>query len=423
MFMEIKSFNDAHEVLKSFIPRSQERGAYTLDRMQRLMEYLGNPQNTYTVIHVAGTSGKTSTSYYMASLLHATGSKVGLAVSPHVDEINERVQINLRPLPEQKFCRQLQKFIKLVEATKIKPTYFELIVAFAYWQFAQDKVDYAVIEVGLGGLLDGTNVVSTNDKICVITDIGLDHTEILGKTLPEIAAQKAGIIRPYNSVFMYEQGTEVLNVVREVCEAQSAELHEIMPMKSAELPTNLPLFQRRNWYLAFCVYEYIADRDGVGKLSEQQLAITTEIKIPARMETLVFRDKVVIMDGAHNAQKLQTLFKSIKNQYPRHEIAALISLKQTKGIRTQTSLEVIVKHVSWLGITSFNSEDDAPYKSVEPAKLAERCHMMGFDRWEIIDDPKQAFTEFLKRPEPILLATGSFYLLNHIRPIVKQLSS
>lgn len=421
--MEIKNFQDAHEVLKSFIPKSLDKGAYTLDRIQHLMQALGNPQNTYRVIHVAGTSGKTSTCYYMASLLLETGSKVGLTVSPHVDEINERLQINLQPLAETKYCKQLQKFIKLVETTKIKPTYFELLVAFAYWQFAQDKVDYAVVEVGLGGLLDGTNVVSKADKVCIITDIGLDHTEVLGKTLPEIAAQKAGIIRPHNSVFMYEQDKEVLDVVREVCEAQSAELHEIVPIKSAELPKRLPLFQRRNWYLAFCTYGYVTERDGLLQLSEQQLANSTGIKIPARMETVSFKNKTLIMDGAHNAQKLQTLFKSIKAQYPNQDIAALISLKHTKGVRTQTSLDVIVKYISWLGITAFSGEQDTPYKSVDTAKIAERCHMMGFDQWEIMDDPEQAFTQLLKRPEPILLITGSFYLLNHIRPIIKRLSS
>lgn len=421
--MEINNFQDAHKVLKSFIPISQERGAYTLDRMQRLMQGLGNPQNSYKVIHVAGTSGKTSTCYYIASLLKETGSKVGLTVSPHVDEINERVQINLQPIPEARFCRQLQKFIKLAEATDTNPTYFELLVAFAYWQFAQDRVDYAVIEVGLGGLLDATNVVNRGDKVCIITDIGLDHTEVLGKTLPEIASQKAGIIRPHNSVFMYEQYQEVLDVVREVCQAQSAKLHEIWPLKSAELPKRLPLFQRRNWYLAFCVYKYVAERDDLPKLSEQQLANSTAIKIPARMETILTKNKTLIMDGAHNAQKLQTLFKSIKAQYPKQEIVALISLKHTKGMRTQTSLDVIVKYISWLGITAFSGEQDTPYKSVDTAKIAERCHMMGFDRWEIIDDPEQAFRQLLKRSEPILLITGSFYLLNHIRPIIKRLSS
>lgn len=420
--MEIKNFQDAHTVLKRFIPMSMDRGAYTLGRMQQLMEALGNPQNTYKVVHIAGTSGKTSTCYYVTSLLQRAGCKVGLTVSPHVDEINERVQINLQPLPESKFCRQLQKFIKLVEATDIKPTYFELLVAFAYWQFAEDKVDYAVVEVGLGGLLDGTNVVSGSDKVCVITDIGLDHTEILGKTLPEIASQKAGIIRPHTSVFIYEQDEEVMDVIREVSEAQAADLHEIWPVKSGELPKNLPLFQRRNWYLAFCVYEFLAQRDGIDKLTEQLLSDSTQINVPARMETITLKDKVLIMDGAHNAQKLQTLFTSIKAKYPSQPIAALISMKHTKGMRTQTSLDVIVKYANWLGITTFVGEQDTPYKSVEAAKLAERCHMMGFDEWEVIEEPEVALKRLLERPEPVLLVTGSFYLLNHIRPVIRRLT-
>lgn len=421
---ELRNFKDIHMELKRFIPAGQTaRQAYTLDRMQRLMEALGNPQNTYKVIHVAGTSGKTSTCYFISALLAESGSKVGLTVSPHIDEVNERVQIGLQPLPEAKFCRQLQKFIQLVDSTNIQPTYFELLIAFAYWQFAQDKVDYAVVEVGLGGLLDGTNVVTRSDKVCVITDIGLDHTEILGKTLPEIASQKAGIIRPYTSVFIYEQVHEVMAVIREVCNAHAADLHEIVPVKSGELPKALPLFQRRNWYLAYCTYRYVAERDGLPAATEQQLANSTLTKVPARMEVVKLKDKLLIMDGAHNAQKLQTLFKSIRAQYPKQDIAALISMKHTKGIRTQTSLDVIVRYVSWLGITSFTGEQDTPYRSVEPAKIAERCHMMGFDEWKIDDDPEEAFKQLLKRPEPVLLVTGSFYLLNHIRPIIRRITA
>lgn len=420
--MNIDNFQDAHNELKRFIPLSLGRGAYTLDRMQALMQALGNPQDNYKVIHVAGTSGKTSTCYYISSLLQQAGKKVGLTVSPHVDGINERVQVDLTPLPEDKFCKQLEKFIKLVDQTNIKPTYFELLVAFAYWQFADDKVDYAVIEVGLGGLLDGTNVVTRSDKVCVITDIGLDHTEILGKTLPEIASQKAGIIRPHTTVFMYEQDEEVMDVVREVCEAHSADLHEIWPVKAGDLPKNLPLFQRRNWYLAQNVYNFLVERDGLTEMDEAHLSASTSVQVPARMEVIEYKDKLIIMDGAHNAQKLQTLFKSIRAKYPKQDMAVLLSLKHTKGVRTQTSLDVLVKYATWLGFTSFTGEQDTPYRSVDTSKMAERCHMMGFEDWEIIDDPEEGLKELLERPEAILLVTGSFYLLNHIRPAIRKLT-
>src|SRR5690606_38872097 len=121
-------------------------------------------------------------------LLAAAGQKVGMTVSPHVYEVNERVQINTKPLAETQFCRELSRFLNIIQSSGVRPTYFELLVAFAYWEFAEQGVDYAVIEVGLGGLLDGTNVVARDDKVCIITDIGFDHTSVLGKTLSAITA-------------------------------------------------------------------------------------------------------------------------------------------------------------------------------------------------------------------------------------------
>ena len=191
---KLRSFNDIDTVLKDFIPPMRSfRSVYTLDTMRALMLALGNPQNSYKTIHVAGTSGKTSTSYYIAALLGQTGKKIGLSVSPHVDNVNERVQIDLVPLDEHEYCQQFSTFLQIINKLRIKPTYFELLIAFAFWQFAQEKVDYAVIEVGLGGLLDGTNVIERSDKVCVIADIGLDHVAVLGNSLAGIAAQKAGI--------------------------------------------------------------------------------------------------------------------------------------------------------------------------------------------------------------------------------------
>ncbi len=418
----IHNFKEAHEVLNSYISTLAGQGqVYTLDRIRLLMDKLGNPQDSYRVVHVAGTSGKTSTSYFITSLLVGAGKKVGLTVSPHIDEINERVQINLVPLPEEKFCKQISKFLNVVNETDIKPSYFELLVAFAYWQFAEDKVDYAVIEVGLGGLLDGTNVVTRHDKVCVITDIGLDHTEILGKTLPEIAAQKAGIIHPQNSVFMHQQSDEVMKVVREVCAQNQAELIEAEAIQPSGATSNLPIFQQRNFALAMSAYDYLRARRQLPEITESRMAELVNVYIPARMETVQYKDKIIIMDGAHNAQKLSMLFESISSKYPNQEIAVLLSLKHTRGIRTETSLEVISKNASWMGITAFAGSQDTPYRSVNTEEIAEYCQHTNYENFEVEINPEKAFEKLLERPEPIFLVTGSFYLLNHIRPYIKRI--
>src|SRR5665213_2882839 len=128
-----KTFAEANKILSGFIP-TEDTGVYNTDRIKMFMDYLGNPQDKLRVIHVAGTSGKTSTSYYAAALLQAAGKKVGLTVSPHVDEVNERVQINLVPLAEDIFCHELSEFLNIVESSHIAPSYFELLVAFAFWE-------------------------------------------------------------------------------------------------------------------------------------------------------------------------------------------------------------------------------------------------------------------------------------------------
>lgn len=416
--MTITNFGEVHTELARYMPENRSRReAYTLDRVVALMEYLGNPQESYKVLHVAGTSGKTSTCYYLSSLLKASGQKVGLTVSPHIDEVNERVQVNGRPLTENKFCKEFSIFLGHIKKSGITPTYFELLVAFAYWEFARQKVDYAVVEVGLGGLLDGTNVVKRKDKVCVITDIGLDHTEVLGKTITAIAAQKAGIVHPYNVVFSYEQGSDVMMVLREVCEQQQAELHEIWPLRVSELPKVLPLFQRRNWYLALMAYQYVVKRDRLQELPAQGVAETTKTYIPARMEIIEFKGKTIILDGAHNAQKLQALMASIRQKFKGQPISALVAFKSKKQSHVRYSLQELVPYCSHIFLSSFVM-DDVDVVSVDPLKLVEHCEALDYQDWRVIPDPSQAFRALLKRKEQILLVTGSFYLLNYIRPLV-----
>lgn len=414
--MTIHSFADVHRVLNQYIPPARSmRGAYTLTTIKQLMNALGNPQNQYRAVHVAGTSGKTSTAYYTAALLKESGYKVGLTVSPHVDEVNERVQINLEPLDEQTYCAYFRKFLKNVEATGIKPTYFELLVAFAFWVFAQEEVDYAVVEVGLGGLLDATNVMTRADKICIITDIGLDHTTVLGRTIPAIAAQKSGIIGQHNTVVIYQQDEKIMNVVREVADQEHATLHEVIVAPQQSLPRNLSLYQQRNWYLALCATGIIRERDDKPDLKQSQLAKSTRVAIPARMEVLKRGGKTVILDAAHNAQKIETLVRSLKAKYPGESMAILMGLIYGKSEHIKPCLIQLTSIASHLIITSFASAQDMRKVSIRPSKIAEASHMLGFDKWEIVSDPKDAYRVLLHRPEKIVLITGSFFLLNDIR--------
>lgn len=414
----ITNFSEAHAALRQFYAFARTK--YDLELMRRLMAYLGNPQDKLRVVHVAGTSGKTSTAYYTAALLQAAGFKrVGLTVSPHVDEVNERVQIDLTPLPEAEFCSELQHFLELIGRSKLTPSYFEVMVAFAYWVFAKRQVDYAVVEVGLGGLLDGTNVIARRDKVCIITDIGLDHTEVLGETIGEIAAQKAGIIQPGNEVFMYEQDPEVLSVVRQAAARQAAQLR-VVPAMAAIPGGQLPPFQQRNLGLAVQAVNFAIQRDRLPALTDGHVQQAAALTIPARMERFTVGNKILILDGSHNAQKLGALVEGVRAAYPEQKVAALVAFVEGPAVRWQGGLSVLLPIVNTLTITSYQADQDTPKRSVGTAEVQRYCKSLGFQSVTVVPEPTEAFKRLLQAPEPVLLVAGSFYLLTGIRPLAAK---
>ena len=406
--MRINTLTEASQYLARFYENT--RSPYTLDNMHRLMEFLGNPQERFKEVHIAGTSGKTSTAYYMTALLTASGKKTGLTVSPHVDSLTERLQINGQPVSEAVFCRALTEFLTIIEAVKVKPSWFEVMVSFAYWYFAREQVDYAVVEVGLGGLLDGTNVITRPDKLCLITDIGLDHTEVLGNSLTDIAAQKIGIVQPHNYVLTHPQTPAVMRVFEKWCRQQDAEVRIIKsePVTDASLPA----YQARNWQLAYAGYQYLEKRDDLPSLTSQVLAQTKHIKIPGRMDIRQQADKTIVMDGAHNQQKMSAFLESFRTMYPDTKPAVLLALKD--GKEYQDIVPLLAPLAERLIITGFETSQDVPLRSMDPAILAKAFQTMG-KTVELIPDAAEAYRALLVLPEPVLVVTGSFYLLSQIR--------
>ena len=416
--MQISDLTQANQVLKTFTPNKQTTNwTFSLERMQKFMDALGSPQEKLKIIHVAGTSGKTSTAYYVADMLRQAGKTVGLTVSPHVDNVNERVQVNGQPMKAADFCRLLGEFVDLPAVKEADPSYFGLLIGFAFWAFAELKVDYAVIEVGLGGRLDSTNVIGRTDKVCVITDIGMDHIAMLGNTIPKIAAEKAGIIQANNHVIMASQPDEVLNVIKERVTTQAAQLEVLEPAKA---PKQLPLFQQRNWFVARAAVRHLAERDGF-EFTEQQAQASADILIPARMETMQYHGKTLILDGAHNVQKITALSTSLKEKYPDQKLAALVSFVHDKDDSMEEKMTALHQVVDRLIITTFRAEQDVPKWSIDPRVIQTVAQQVGFDSVEIIDTPRQAFQALMQGPEPVVLVTGSFYLLqNDIRPLIKE---
>lgn len=412
----IKTLDDAERALLPYVPLvAQLTGKdTTLERIVPLMQLVGNPQDRLKAVHIAGTSGKTSTAYFIAALLTAAGNTVGLTVSPHVDALNERVQINGQPLPEAEFCMLLQEFLELIAQAKQQPSYFELLYAFALWIFDRKKVDYAVVETGLGGLHDATNVITRQDKICVITDIGYDHVNILGKTLAAITTQKIGIVHKKNTVVMYQQSKEVMDVVEDWVKKQQA--HLIIAEQDSttdDFIGTVALFQQRNWWLAAHVYQILANRDNLQRLTRQALRETQLTYVPGRIDTVQEGDHSVVMDGAHNAQKMEAFISSFKTLYPRVKPAVLLAMKQGKDYAEVVPMLSVF--ASRIIITTFNSSQDLPAVSLPPNKLQEAFMQHGFTSVSSIPNQELAYQKLLAGPERIVVVTGSFYLLSQLR--------
>ncbi len=192
----------------------------SLDNTIALCETLGNPQHQFKSIHIAGTNGKGSSSHYLASVLQSSGYKTGLYTSPHLKDFRERIRINGEMILEQRVVEFVEQHKETID--RIKPSFFELCVAMAFKYFADEKVDIAVIEVGMGGRLDSTNVIMP--ELSLITNISYDHTQFLGDTLPKIAREKAGIIKPNKKIIISEYQQECAFVFEEVAKEVNADI-------------------------------------------------------------------------------------------------------------------------------------------------------------------------------------------------------
>ena len=414
--MIIKSIAQAQKQLQPYVPLTAKLTGkdITLERMWPLLNAVGNPQNRLRAVHLAGTSGKTSTAYYIAALLQASGKRVGLSVSPNVLSVTERVQLNGQPISETEFCGELGEFLDLVQSNGQNPTYFELMTAFVIWVFDRKGLEYVVIETGLGGLHDATNVLQRSDKTCMITDIGFDHTEVLGTSLASITQQKAGIIHDQNSVIMYKQSQTVMDVVGAAVVEKNAELHVVDA--KPEPHNHLKGYQQRNWQLAFSAYEFMRISDGLKQLSQEDLQHSQQVFIPGRMEVHKYNSKTLVLDGAHNSQKMQALADTLRQIYPNVQPAVLVALKDGKD--ATDIIRILSKLSNRVIVTSFNAVQDLPVRSMDAQRLAKSFQQAGTNATEITDQ-SQALAQLTNGPEQVCVATGSLYLIGQLKAGLK----
>jgi len=367
-----------------------------LERISYLLEKLGNPHLKFKSIHVAGTNGKGSTCAMAASILKEAGYKVGLYTSPHLFDYTERIKVNGKDIARKEFRQGLslvkqlagepeteslgslsKKEPRIHSQVPCEPTVFEVLTALAFWYFAKKKVDYAVVEVGLGGRLDATNVLTP--QVSVITNIDLEHTEILGKTLAKIAGEKAAIIKPGVPVVTAETKREPLAVVKKKAEEEGSLLTAVSGKQiavSSQLPGE---HQKLN---AACAVAAV--RLSGAKVTKTQLKNgLKKAEWPARFQ-IVSKKPLIIVDGAHNPAGAKVLAATLKKLYPRTKFTVIYGCQKTKDFKG------CLKHLKPVIARLIKTRSSHPEAS-EGISLKQ-----AFERWD--------------KKEPLLI-TGSLFLV------------
>lgn len=409
---------------------------FGIDRMVRLTAALGHPERSYPVIHVAGTNGKGSVSAMLESILRTAGWRTGLYTSPHLVRLGERVQVDRRLLTEDEIVAYVRELRPVAEraaafAADEHATFFEFMTAMAFLQFQRRRVDVAIVEVGMGGRLDATNVVQP--EIAVITSIGLDHCAELGDTIEKIAREKAGIIKPGRPVVMGRLPAGAERVVREVAAAQGATLHsvrEVFGEDVARYPETSLEGDCQRWNAATAALAARVFSESCGAAARRPAAPATsagptvviadesithglqQVDWPGRWQRLAVGDRTVILDASHNPEGACELEKNLIRLAQETGRPPLIVAGALGEFRAKALLEVVVRHAAAVHIVVPHQSRATPYDEmlalvppdqrglVRPGALA-----------DIFPD---ANTCALGRPGDTIVVTGSIYLLGEV---------
>lgn len=384
--------------------------------MERLMERLGNPQQALRIIHVAGTNGKGSCCAMLAQVLQESGYRVGLYTSPHLVEYTERIQIDRRPIAQEDWVQIGQEVKNAAEEIAAEggnhATFFEIITAMAFVYFARQKVDVVLLETGVGGRLDATNIIR-HPELCLITSISLDHTKVLGETLPQIAGEKAGIIKPGVTVVLAQNEPEVQKVIREQAEKQESPYYYAPAIQKLQGISLVGDYQQQN---AAAVMRCVQTLQQAGwRISEAALQKGLANTFwPGRMEQSSFEGKPLLLDGAHNPGGANMLARFLKENYEAGSCTLVFSALAKKDVSHILEPLRDCPAVGRVVFTCIDGEDQTEvFTSIwqEAAELPKP--------FMCTQKPRQALETAVHMPETRLtVCAGSLYLIGEIKEII-----
>ncbi|HMN10789.1 MAG TPA: folylpolyglutamate synthase/dihydrofolate synthase family protein [Bellilinea sp.] len=424
-----KEYQNALDWIYSFVDNSLTRNLgpsdenFIIDRMVALAEALQNPQNDYPIIHVAGTKGKGSTCAFYEAALRESGYVTGLYTSPHLVDFNERIQVNRVPITNEELVAYVEKIKPAVAKVKGVTT-FDIATAIAMLYFRDQKVDIAILEVGLGGRLDSTNIVEP--ILTTITSISLDHMKVLGSTIDKIASEKAGIIKPGIPVVIAPQKPEAMKAIKQTAKQRKSPI--ILPQKlykieknqhtlemqqfvvtntktDEKLTLNIPLigdFQIENALNAMSGLQFLKF---IGwKITNNSIVEGfSKVVWPGRME-IIHKKPMVIIDSAHNLDSFEKLKSTIELYLPGKTIRLIFGASEDKDV--ESMLKTISPAVA--GITFSESIHPRAFSAVDLWKIGKKYHK----KVEVILPIENAFGYLQKtiEKEDVILVAGSIFI-------------
>jgi dihydrofolate synthase / folylpolyglutamate synthase len=410
---------------------------FDLDAIRAILAALGNPERRYSTAIVAGTNGKGSTSAMLATILQSAGYRTGLYTSPHLIRVNERIQVNGRELSDGDFATAFtavhQAVKKLVETRVLPhhPSFFEYLTAMAFQHFAQAAVDFAVLEVGMGGRLDATNV--TDASVAVITNVDLDHQEFLGSALTAIAAEKAGVIKPGRPVVSGCEHPEVREVIRQKCQETGVELIETGGIAAASnlfhldgrysfdlqldglgLPgVSLQMsgrFQVKNAVTAASAAWQLA-RVGFRVPAEAIREGLQASAWPGRLE-IIRQRPLIVLDGAHNPAAAREVAEFVRRHFEGRTVRLVYASMRDKAIGEISSLLFPLAHAVYLTRPGLD-------RAAVPEAILEAA--VALPRQTVIEpDPVHALERavYSSLPEDVILVAGSLFLVGAVKKAI-----